>query len=84
MFAVAGSSASGVAAPTSSAIRRRAARAVRRFGRSPRIQLGRAYARWRAGTVAVFPGANYFLRERQMLPLSLFRDAGVAIAIASN
>jgi imidazolonepropionase len=38
-----------------------------------------------AGTVAVLlPGANYFLRERQMPPVAAFRDAGVPIAIASN
>jgi len=38
-----------------------------------------------SGTVAVLlPGANYFLRERQMPPIAAFRDAGVPIAIASN
>jgi len=38
-----------------------------------------------SGTVAVLlPGANYFLRERQMPPVAAFRDAGVPIAIASN
>jgi len=37
------------------------------------------------GTVAVLlPGANYFLRERQMPPVAAFREAGVPIAIASN
>jgi imidazolonepropionase len=38
-----------------------------------------------SGTVAVLlPGANYFLRERQMPPVAAFREAGVPIAIASN
>jgi imidazolonepropionase len=38
-----------------------------------------------AGTVAVLlPGANYFLREKQMPPVAAFREAGVPIAIASN
>jgi len=38
-----------------------------------------------SGTVAVLlPGANYFLRERQMPPIAAFREAGVPIAIASN
>ena len=38
-----------------------------------------------SGTVAVLlPGANYFLRERQMPPVAAFRAAGVPIAIASN
>ena len=38
-----------------------------------------------SGTVAVLlPGANYFLRERQMPPVAAFRAAGVSIAIASN
>src|SRR5258708_5392849 len=38
-----------------------------------------------SGTVAVLlPGANYFLRERQMPPVAAFRDAGVPVAIASN
>src|SRR5260221_101813 len=38
-----------------------------------------------SGTVAVLlPGANYFLRERQMPPVAAFRAAAVPIAIASN
>lgn len=38
-----------------------------------------------SGTVAVLlPGANYFLREKQMPPVAAFRDAGVPMAIASN
>src|SRR5882724_3816162 len=38
-----------------------------------------------SGTVAVLlPGANYFLRERQMPPVAAFREAGVKMAIASN
>jgi imidazolonepropionase len=38
-----------------------------------------------SGTVAVLlPGANYFLREKQMPPVAAFREAGVPIAIASN
>jgi imidazolonepropionase len=38
-----------------------------------------------SGTVAVLlPGANYFLRERQMPPVALLRQHGVPIALASN
>jgi imidazolonepropionase len=38
-----------------------------------------------SGTVAVLlPGANYFLREKQMPPVAAFREAGVPMAIASN
>jgi imidazolonepropionase len=38
-----------------------------------------------SGTVAVLlPGANFFLRERQMPPIDTLRRHGVPIAIASN
>lgn len=38
-----------------------------------------------SGTVAVLlPGANYFLRERQMPPMEALRKHGVPVAIASN
>ncbi|HEX3500099.1 MAG TPA: imidazolonepropionase, partial [Stellaceae bacterium] len=38
-----------------------------------------------SGTVAVLlPGANYFLREKQVPPIAAFREAGVPIALASN
>jgi len=38
-----------------------------------------------SGTVAVLlPGASYFLREKQMPPVAALREAGVAMAIASN
>jgi imidazolonepropionase len=38
-----------------------------------------------AGTVAVLlPGAFYFLRETKLPPIELLREAGVAIAIASD
>jgi len=38
-----------------------------------------------SGTVAVLlPGANFFLRERQMPPVEALRQHGVPIAIASN
>jgi imidazolonepropionase len=38
-----------------------------------------------SGTVAVLlPGANFFLRERQMPPVDALRKHGVPIAIASN
>ncbi|MEQ9350261.1 MAG: amidohydrolase family protein, partial [Alphaproteobacteria bacterium] len=39
----------------------------------------------RAGTVAVMlPGAFYFLREKQLPPIQAFRDAGVAMAVATD
>jgi imidazolonepropionase len=39
----------------------------------------------RAGTVAVLlPGAYYFLRETQLPPVQALRDAGVAIALATD
>jgi len=39
----------------------------------------------RAGTVAVLlPGAFYFLRETQLPPVQALRDAGVAIALATD
>ena len=38
-----------------------------------------------AGTVAVMlPGAFYFLRETQLPPIQAFRDAGVAMAVATD
>ena len=38
-----------------------------------------------AGTAAVLlPGAFYFLREQQVPPVAAFRDAGVAMAVASD
>jgi imidazolonepropionase len=38
-----------------------------------------------SGTIAVLlPGANYFLRERQMPPVAALRQHGVPIALASN
>src|SRR5690606_38378315 len=44
-----------------------------------------ARAMARAGTVAVLlPGAFYFLREKQAPPVSLLREAGVRIAIATD
>ncbi|MGI9275568.1 MAG: imidazolonepropionase [Endozoicomonas sp.] len=39
----------------------------------------------RAGTIAVLlPGAFYFLREKQLPPINLFRQYGVPIALASD
>jgi imidazolonepropionase len=39
----------------------------------------------RAGTVAVMlPGAFYFLRETQVPPIQVFRDAGVVMAVATD
>lgn len=39
----------------------------------------------RAGTIAVLlPGAAYFLRETQMPPVTLFREHGVPMAIATD
>jgi len=44
-----------------------------------------ARAMGEAGTAAVLlPGAFYFLRETQMPPIEAFRDAGVAIAVATD
>jgi imidazolonepropionase len=44
-----------------------------------------AHAMGAAGTVAVLlPGANYFLREARRPPIAAFREAGVAMAVASN